>query len=226
MMAKNLVRLCVIWACVFVLGGCIYKDVAMPEIVTAENPGANLIKPPVVTTISRRPDVRTSNMPRGWVPPSGVENKKRWQGIVLHHSATAYGSAAHEHEYHKSLGWDGLGYHFVINNGVFRNNTGRSDGLVEVGYRWRSQQKGSHCRVNGDGSNYYNRHTIGICLIGNFERTRPTERQWRSLVKLVRFLQKRYNIPTSEIKGHRDIKPTDCPGKNFVFWEFKRRLSG
>ena len=119
-----------------------------------------------------------------------------------------------------------LGYHFVINNGVYKNGYGKADGLVDVCFRWRQQKTGSHCRPSGDWSNYWNEHTIGICLIGNFEKTRPTERQWQSLVKLVRFLQKRYNIPTSQIKGHRDVKPTKCPGRYFSFGELRRRLAG
>ena len=154
-----------------------------------------------------------------------LKNKSRWQGIVIHHSASSYGSAAHEDKSHKARGWGGLGYHFVINNGVYRNGYGKKNGLVEVGYRWRDQMKGSHCRVNGDRSNYWNKHTIGICLIGNFENTRPTQQQMRSLVSLVKFLQQRYNIPTSKIKGHKDIKPTDCPGKYFSFYELRNRLS-
>ena len=208
-----------------VLAGCIYNDEPMPQVVR-DYTRSQVIRPPVVTPPrAAAPKRITGGVPRDWIPPSRLENKKRWEGIVIHHSAAAYGCAAHEDKSHKSRGWDGLGYHFVINNGVFRNGCGRPDGFVEVSYRWRGQKTGSHCRVKGDWSNYWNEHTIGICLIGNFNKTRPTERQWRSLVRLVRFLQNRYNIPTSRIKGHRDIKPTDCPGKNFSFAEFRRRLA-
>lgn len=177
---------------------------------------------------TQRPEIPRLSLygiPGDWVPAGDLEKKRRWEGIVIHHSATAYGCAAHENKYHKSLGWDGLGYHFVINNGVLRNGYGKSDGLVEVGYRWEQQEIGSHCR-NSPYNNYWNEHTIGICLTGDFEKTRPTERQWRSLVKLVDFLQRRYRIPVSKIKGHRDIKPTKCPGKYFSLAELRRRLGG
>ena len=200
-----------------------YKPEPMPEITHAvTTPEISL---PLVVKPSKTPAKVNENIPRGWLPPSRLENKKRWQGIIIHHSGTSYGSAKHEHEYHKSIGWDGLGYHFVINNGVFKNGYGKADGLVEVGYRWRGQQTGSHCRPENDYSNYWNKHTIGVCLIGNFNKTRQSERQWRSLVKLVRFLQKRYNIPASRIKCHRDIKPTDCPGKHFSLGELRWRLA-
>ena len=193
----------------------------MPEIVGC---APHIIIEPVGIVVPKVDSPLINRYPTGWIPPGHLEDKKRWRGIVIHHSAVAYGDAAHENKYHKSLGWDGLGYHFVINNGVYENGYGKRDGLVEVGYRWRNQKTGSHCRPNGDHSNYWNKHTIGICLIGNFEKTRPTGRQMKSLVELVRFLQKRYNIPKSRIKGHGDIKATKCPGRNFSMAKFKRML--
>lgn len=208
------------YSCVFALSGCIYDDEPMPEITYTAAP--EIVLPPVTSV--EKPANIYENIPADWFPPTYLENKKRWHGIVIHHSAILYGCAAQEDKYHKSMGWDGLGYHFVINNGIFKNSYGRADGLVEVGYRWRRQETGAHCRPDGDHSNYWNKHTVGICLIGNFNKTRPTERQWHSLVKLVRFLQKRYDIPTSQIRGHRDIGPTDCPGKYFSFAELRRRL--
>ena len=211
-----------------VLTGCACNTEPVPEIVYDYNLNRRVVEPVVVKPSgTKTADVADviKDIPREWFPPSRLEDRGRWRGIIIHHSGVYYGCASHEHKYHKSLGWDGLGYHFVINNGVFKNGYGKADGVVEVGYRWREQKTGSHCRPSADSSNYWNKHTIGICLIGNFNETRPSERQWRSLVKLVRFLQKRYEIPTSQIKGHRDVKPTDCPGKYFSFEELRRRLA-
>ena len=208
-------------SCVVVFSGC--QDEGFPEITHIGK--ANGDVPPAVIIPPRiKPSFSYNNVPVDWIPPAHLENKKRWRGIIIHHSAVEYGCAVHEDKYHKSIGWQELGYHFVINNGVYKKGYGQPNGLVEVGDRWRGQRTGAHCRPDS-GSNYYNKHTIGICLIGNFNKTRPTERQWRSLVKLVSFLQRRYNIPTNQIKGHRDIKPTDCPGRNFSFSELRRRLS-
>jgi len=217
-------RLVVFYSLLLAIGGCVYNDEPMPQILHDYTENSKIIQP-TVSSPPKKTSRTNKNIPRSWLPANHLEDKSRWQGIVIHHSASSYGCAAHEHKYHKSRGWDGLGYHFVINNGVFRNSYGRPDGLVEAGYRWRGQKTGAHCRKNGDHSNYWNKHTIGICLIGNFNKTRPTERQWRSLVKLIHFLQERYNIPTSRIKGHRDVKPTDCPGRYFSFSELRRRLS-
>jgi len=205
------------------------------------NPGRET--PRIVTTIRRSPvpapvvpevipnhspavvEPAPANAPVAWLPPAWLENKSRWQGIIIHHTDAPYGSAAHEDKVHKSKGWDGLGYHFVINNGVFKNGYGKNNGLVEVGDRWRKQKEGAHCRVKGDRSNFYNEHTIGICLIGDFEKTQPTWSQMRSLALLVNVLKDRYNIPLSKIQGHKDIKPTKCPGRNFSMAQLKRMLS-
>jgi N-acetyl-anhydromuramyl-L-alanine amidase AmpD len=36
-----------------------------------------------------------------------------------------------------------------------------------------------------------------------------------SLNKLVKYLMVTYNIPVTRVLGHRDTKPTHCPGQNF-----------
>jgi N-acetyl-anhydromuramyl-L-alanine amidase AmpD len=113
-----------------------------------------------------------------------------------------------------------VGYDFVIGNGV-----DSADGLVEVTYRWRNQQTGAHC--GGTGGNWANEDGIGICLVGNFNKTSPTSRQMQALVKLVRFLQARYKIPTSRIYGHGTTpgaRVTDCPGKRFPMSTLKSML--
>ena len=167
--------------------------------------------------------------PAGWIPPSRIEDRKRWRGIIVHHSATSTGNAAEFDSLHKKRTdrngehWLGLGYHFVINNG-----RGGADGKVETGFRWRKQMTGAHCRPRSCSHNYWNEHTIGICLVGNFEHARPTQAQYNSLAKLIWFLQQRYNIPANAIQGHGDIAgaKTACPGRNFSWWALRRRLGG
>ena len=218
----NIIKAFVFCGILFVLSGCMNNE-PMPQL-SYEAP--EKIVPPRVLPPTRPSVKGDEGGYADWAPPSYLENKARWQGIIIHHSGTPYGNAAHEDQYHKSIGWDGLGYDFVINNGVYQKGYGNPDGLVEVGYRWHNQETGSHCRINGDASNYWNEHTIGICLIGNFNEGRPTERQMQSLAELVRFLQSRYHISTSQIKGHSDVKPTDCPGKYFPMSRLKSMLRG
>jgi N-acetyl-anhydromuramyl-L-alanine amidase AmpD len=142
-------------------------------------------------------------VPRAWAPRATA---RPWQYIVIHHSATEKGDAVAFQYMHTRKGWDELGYHFVIGNG-----TESSDGEVEVGSRWAKQKWGAHTK-SSDGR--YNQYGIGICLVGNFEQTSPTDRQWKSAVRLVAFLMARYDIPPDHVLGHRDCWPTLCPGKN------------
>jgi N-acetylmuramoyl-L-alanine amidase len=222
--SRRILVFCLLPLLSFVISGCLSEEQSPPKIIGS---AVHTIIHPIIVPKTKPDVLRKTNItdiPSDWIPPSYLENKNRWKGIVIHHSASDCGSAETAHKYHLSRGWDGLGYQFVINNGIIKNGHGKPDGLVEVGYRWRQQKVGSHCRANGDSSNYWNKYTIGICLIGNFEKTYPTQAQMRSLVKLVRFLRQRYNIPTSQIKGHEDVKPTKCPGRKFPMAKFKQML--
>jgi N-acetyl-anhydromuramyl-L-alanine amidase AmpD len=206
----------------FVTTGCVGNrdnDLPAPTVRSVHIQRTPLPHLPGGMYPSETPDKQ--NQP--WIP-SAPEDFNRWRGIVIHHSAGDIGDAASFDKYHKDRGWRGLGYHFVINNG--NNRSGKQDGAVEVGFRWRNQEEGAHCRVRSDDDNYWNEHTIGICLVGNFQKHRPSEQQYQSLAQLVRFLQRRYNIPTSEICGHGQVPgaKTNCPGKYFSWETFKQHL--
>ena len=119
--------------------------------------------------------------------------------IVIHCSANQAGSVlrmADIDRYHRSLGWKGCGYHYVI----------PTDGTVEVGRN--EAEVGAHCRN-------HNRHSIGVCYIGGLsadgkpEDTR-TEAQRTALRKLLEALHRKY--PRALIVGHRDLDPQKaCP---------------
>ncbi|MFO0974431.1 MAG: peptidoglycan recognition family protein [Phycisphaerae bacterium] len=151
----------------------------------------------------------------GWVPAGGIA--RRWECVVVHHSANDRDTPQGMAEWHQQRGWDELGYHFVIGNGVRFG-----DGEVWVGSRWPKQKTGAHCKVPG---NYYNEHGIGICLIGNLDDHGPTARQMESLSRLVSFLCRQCDIPTSHIYTHGGVThKTECPGRNFSLGELRRRV--
>ena len=158
--------------------------------------------------------------PWAWYPPKAVE-KKSWKAIMIHHSATRKGNAATFDDHHRNVNhWKGIGYDFVINNGY-----GKSDGVVEVTFRWKEQIPGAH--VGGTAGNWANKDGIGICLVGDFSKRAPSKKQMKSLTKLVSFLQKRYNIPKYKVYGHKDTPGagiTNCPGRHFPMASFKRSL--
>ena len=138
-------------------------------------------------------------------------SRRAWRYIVIHHSATETGSAkafdAAHRERRDANGrrWEGLGYDFVIGNG-----TGSADGAVEVGYRWREQKRGAHA-----GNDLMNEQGIGICLVGDFTKSRPTAAQMRSLSRLCNFLSDYCGIPRSNYRLHGDVRDTSCPGPYF-----------
>lgn len=148
------------------------------------------------------PSAPSMHPDRGW----DVSLRRAWRHIVVHHSAVSRGNAAMYDRAHRSRGWSGLGYHFVVGNG-----TDSGDGEVEVGARWREQRQGAHA-----GNREYNGHGVGVCLVGNLERTKPTQKQMASLQRLVGFLQQRCDIGTRSVIGHREVPKakTVCPGRH------------
>ncbi len=166
-------------------------------------------------TQQRRVEVAMPPAEAGWLPAVG---ERPWQWIVVHHSASDRGSAAIFDDWHRnSRHWDELGYHFVIGNG-----TNSGDGLVEIGSRWPKQKHGAHCKVWN--REEYNQVGVGICLVGNFDKTRPSRAQMDALVRLVDWLSARYRIDDAHIIGHGHVCDTRCPGRYFSFGELFGQL--
>lgn len=133
----------------------------------------------------------------------------RWKYIVVHHSGVDEGTVKGMDRYHREVRHmeNGLAYHFVIGNGH-----GMGDGEIAVGNRWKEQLDGGHLR-----SLEQDKIALGICLVGNFDKSYPTAAQMRSLNTLVRALMKRCDIPADHVKTHKQINviATRCPGSNF-----------
>lgn len=133
----------------------------------------------------------------------------RWQWIVGHHSAIERGNARIYGNYHRNQRRmeNGLAYHFVIGNGV-----DSGEGEVEIGERWLRQIDGGHVR-RAD----VNRTGIGICMVGNFESRRPSERQMAAFIELVDYLKNTVLGGNCRFAVHREIDPrhTVCPGRYF-----------
>ncbi|MBM3252937.1 MAG: LysM peptidoglycan-binding domain-containing protein [Candidatus Omnitrophica bacterium] len=151
------------------------------------------------------------------VPVIPLYPSKKWKYIVIHHSATDEGSSLDFDKFHQGKGWEGIGYHFVIDNGTKE----KQDGQIEVSPRWLKQENGSHCKA-GD----MNERAIGICLVGNFNKERLSDKQMGSLVYLVNLLKRQYRIPVRNILGHGQVRgaKTECPGRNFPWGQFKKQL--
>ena len=68
-----------------------------------------------------------------------------------------------------------------------------------------------------------NKISIGICLMGNGVEKDFTAQQYRSLETLVNVKLKEYNIPKSEVWGHRNFANTICPSDVLYAWVLKGR---
>lgn len=133
----------------------------------------------------------------------------RWRHVVVHHSGIAVGNAAKYDAAHRQRGMEnGLAYHFLIGNG-----SDSPDGTIEIGPRWRRQLDGGHVRRRE-----FNQRGIGICLVGNFEETRPTARQLETMTALIDWLREDAPLgarPKFTIHRWVDRNHTVCPGKFF-----------
>ena len=112
--------------------------------------------------------------------------------IVVHCSANKAGSAlrlADIDRYHRSLGWKGCGYHFVI----------PEDGTIEEGRPL--SRVGAHCRG-------HNRHSIGVCYVGGLDgQGKPADTRTPAQRVALRQLLERLHgeFPKAVIVGHRDL---------------------
>lgn len=178
-----------------------------PALPPADIPGT-----PVAPPAGETPPAPAGETP---APPPG---SNPWRYIVIHHSASPGGNAAAFGRLHRRKGWDGLAYHFVIDNGK-----GGPDGRLEVGSRWWQQKHGAHAghlphAPGPDERNDYNEFGIGICLVGNLEQRLPTEAQLLTLARLIARLRAQFSIPEENIVGHGNVRSTACPGRLFP-WE-------
>ena len=125
--------------------------------------------------------------------------KEKIKFIAIHCSDTPNDvkiTAKDIHQMHLNFGWDGIGYHKIINrNGEIEN--GRPEYWI-----------GAH--VKG-----YNEVSLGVCLIG---RDNFTKNQFLSLEDILNKWKSSY--PMAKIIGHCNIGNTSktCPNFNVLDW--------
>lgn len=132
----------------------------------------------------------------------GFRNLNTVTTIAIHHSATASGDAFAFANYHvNTLGWAGVGYHYVV----------KANGEIQ----WCGDLNTTRANVANNNS-----YIIGICLVGNFLNTKPTEEQKRSTKELVTYLEK--TIPTiKDVKGHSEFPRSTAVCPVFDMNEFR-----
>lgn len=167
---------------------------------------ANRLQPDDPLLVGRKLIIPNARMIRHVI---NLYRNPHWKYIILHHTATGKGNARTIQSAHWQRGfWNGLGYHFLIDNGTLW----KGDGQIEMSPRWIKQQEGAHCKA-GD----MNDKAIGIALVGNFSYEKPTRNQLQSLTFLLSVLCRYYHIPPANILAHGEVPGarTECPGKLF-----------
>lgn len=128
-----------------------------------------------------------------------VINMRKINEIIVHCTATVEGKnfkAADIDRWHKAKGWNGIGYHHVVD----------LDGTVEPGRP--ESEVGAHCLK-------HNANSIGVVYVGGLSsdgktpKDTRTQKQKTALVKLLTELKHRY--PNATIHGHRDFAAKACP---------------
>ena len=132
-----------------------------------------------------------------------LQRRNRTDAVIIHHVGNTDKNinAAAIHRWHRQNGWAGIGYHYII----------RKDGSIERGRP-----------LDAVGAHTYNRNdtTVGICVVGNFELSRPTSEQFRAAEKLVGAVCNHYGITPDgkTVFGHKDFCKTTCPGIYLYKW--------
>lgn len=140
-----------------------------------------------------------------WVRPLSQVNY-----LAIHHTAAPDTQTPDEiANFHiQSNGWGGIGYHFLISKQAVVYYVGDI----------------STARANVAN---LNEQVIGICLIGNFTDSEPTQKQIDSIRKLCQYLidQPRLSNLKSfdSLKGHKELpgQATPCPGDTWPIWKAK-----
>lgn len=142
---------------------------------------------------------------------------KTWDKIIVHHSASGWGSPVAIDGWHRFRNWSGIGYHFVIYNGYTNKEDLKKKirnesliGTVGVGRKLDADNWVSFNEIGAHALGF-NDTSIGICLIHKSLPYHPS--MLASLIKLLGYLIERYKIKPSNIYGHYEVddKKPECP---------------
>ncbi len=123
--------------------------------------------------------------------------------LIVHHSASnsVTTKKVDIEMWHKQRGFSQIGYRKIIEG---KGNI--VDGRPET-------TQGAHTRGA-------NQASLGVCVIGDFERNVPSSRQIAALISVLTDWCKKYKIDTTNIYGHYNTPggntKTSCPGKNII----------
>ncbi len=145
-----------------------------------------------------------------------MEKLEHVNKIIIHHTDRQYDHPFLIKIRHKLLRWwEDIWYHFIIGNWYLWT----IDGKI---YEWRSElYQWAHAF-------WYNKDSIWISLIGDFDKYNPTDLQLNSLYKLLSSKIEQYSVNISNILWHNELVMKNiktCPGKNLYMDDIRTTLN-
>ncbi|MFM9958222.1 MAG: peptidoglycan recognition family protein [Phycisphaerales bacterium] len=100
-----------------------------------------------------------------------------------------------------------IGYHYVID---------------PAGRVWQGRDtawQGAHVAKQNEGN-------LGICVLGNYNRQSPNRAQCAAVDRFVKSQMSRYGVMVNNVKVHRDLAQTECPGASLHRYMIETRRRG
>lgn len=140
--------------------------------------------------------------------------------ITVHHdgidafTSTSRDAAAHRleqirqsHLNRKGEPFGDIGYHYIID---------------PAGRVWQGRDtswQGAHVAGQNPGN-------LGICVLGNYNRQSPNRAQCATIDRFVRSQMQRYRVGVGNVKVHRELAQTECPGRTLKAYMDATRYKG
>ncbi len=100
--------------------------------------------------------------------------------------------------------WADIGYHYIID---------------PAGRVW----EGRNIQFQGAHVQDQNEHNLGVMVMGNYDRQSPTSASVATLDAFLAMQMRRYRVPISRVKTHRELAPTECPGDTLQAFMLRTR---
>lgn len=182
-----------------------------------------------------KPEQRQEKMHADCLEPISIDQSVWRDGLAEPNYSRAFTDVAHVIVHHSAGSNSASNYTQVVRDIYIFHTQGR--GWSDIGYNYLIAQDGTIFKGrdpgNGDQDNVVGAHfcggnsyTMGICLLGDYNLTTPSNSTLSSLESLITWKLKKENLDPfgnsahplngslGNIGGHRDGCATDCPGNN------------
>lgn len=137
-----------------------------------------------------------------------------WSFLVIHHTAsndTPDDELSDIETYHEEeRDFSDVGYHKI----------------VELSDDQYVAKNGRPLNKAGAHTKGYNHKAIGVAHVGNFENDEPEFMMLDTSSRCVANLVMQHQIKTENIKQHKDLDTTKCPGSKFPFTDYINMVRG